>query len=343
MTLFLAKAPRWFAALSMLWVLGAPAVARAEGEGDSQDEELAAEPGEVDGSEWKAQAPPPLPPGPQSSPEESEPSASAPSAAPTQQDFESALSPYGQWISVPGLGQVWRPSAESVGEDFVPYTTGGTWVSSPQGWAFESAWEWGWAPFHYGRWYHQPEWGWVWTPGFAWAPAWVDWRCSGGYVAWAPLPPAGLTLSFMLGVPGWSFLAYRHFGHPWMARHLFYPRAHVGYGGGWGWARRPEWRGSGGGYRGPDGWAGTRQGPGSHSVSAPRPYGGGSPHPSSPMGGGLHGGGGFRGGGGFHSGGGGFHGSSGVQGGGGGGFHRSSGGAGARGGAHGASGHRGGR
>ncbi|MCY1060360.1 hypothetical protein OV142_35060 [Nannocystis sp. SCPEA4] len=29
----------------------------------------------------------------------------------------------------------------------------------------------------------------MWVPGEVWAPAWVDWRWGGGYVAWAPLPP----------------------------------------------------------------------------------------------------------------------------------------------------------
>jgi hypothetical protein len=32
--------------------------------------------------------------------------------------------------------------------------------------------------------------GWFWVPGRRWGPAWVSWRSSDEYLAWAPLPPA---------------------------------------------------------------------------------------------------------------------------------------------------------
>ena len=32
--------------------------------------------------------------------------------------------------------------------------------------------------------------GWFWVPGRRWAPAWVSWRQSDDYLAWAPLPPS---------------------------------------------------------------------------------------------------------------------------------------------------------
>ena len=113
-------------------------------------------------------------------------------------EFHAALTPYGEWLDTPVcgryLGRVWRPSPRYVGPDFVPYATGGEWVATDQGWSFVSDWEWGWATFHYGRWCADPRFGWVWAPGTQWAPAWVDWRYGGGYVGWAPLPPAGIAL-----------------------------------------------------------------------------------------------------------------------------------------------------
>ncbi len=112
--------------------------------------------------------------------------------------FYDALTPAGQWLEAPvcgrRFGRVWRPDPREVGGDFTPYRTGGEWVATDQGWAFESDFDWGWATFHYGRWCDDPRYGWVWVPGDEWAPAWVDWRYGGGYVGWAPLPPTGVAL-----------------------------------------------------------------------------------------------------------------------------------------------------
>ena len=103
--------------------------------------------------------------------------------------FRQTLAPHGRWVSTPEYGLVWIPSRSVVGADFVPYATGGTWQYSDAGWTFVSNWDWGWAPFHYGRWYLDARLGWVWVPDTVWAPAWVDWRYGDGYVGWAPLPP----------------------------------------------------------------------------------------------------------------------------------------------------------
>lgn len=101
------------------------------------------------------------------------------------------LAPYGRWLHVPDLGPVWVPHRAVVGEGFVPYVTGGEWEPTDQGSMFVArAWSWGWLPFHYGRWFRHPALGWAWRPGSVWAPAWVRWRVGGGYVGWAPTPPA---------------------------------------------------------------------------------------------------------------------------------------------------------
>lgn len=106
--------------------------------------------------------------------------------------FYEALAPYGAWFEHPEYGQVWAP--RNVPQDWRPYTHG-RWVYTDYGWTWASAWEWGWAPFHYGRWTHMPTYGWVWVPGTVWAPAWVAWRHSPGWVGWAPLPPQ-ITFSY---------------------------------------------------------------------------------------------------------------------------------------------------
>ncbi len=139
--------------------------------------------------------------------------------------FQDALSPYGDWVTVKGVGTVWRPFEAMVGTDFVPYVTLGRWGYSEAGWTFESDWAWGWAPFHYGRWFVSRDHGWVWAPGLKWAPAWVEWRWGGGFIGWAPLAPAGLTEE-----PRWVFVEAAHFTLPTVGFYLLPPElADVAY------------------------------------------------------------------------------------------------------------------
>ena len=102
------------------------------------------------------------------------------------QSFYDALSPYGQWINNPEYGYVWMPS---VAPDFTPYGSNGHWVYTDEGWTWDSDYPWGWAAFHYGRWFFEDGYGWMWIPGNEWAPAWVSWRRSPDYYGWAPLGP----------------------------------------------------------------------------------------------------------------------------------------------------------
>ena len=130
------------------------------------------------------------------------------------QQFESALSPYGQWIDDPNYGQIWVPASDSVGADFSPYSSGGHWVYTDWGWTWASDWAWGWAPFHYGRWIWGMGRGWCWRPGTLWGPGWVHWRSGGGYVGWAPLGPHGVTIAPPSGRGGtsWRFVAAGQLG-----------------------------------------------------------------------------------------------------------------------------------
>jgi len=100
------------------------------------------------------------------------------------QVFYDQLSPYGQWVDYPSYGYVWIPNA---GPDFVPYSTAGHWVWTEFGWTWVSDYDWGWAPFHYGRWDYDDFYGWIWIPDDVWGPAWVSWRFADGFFGWCPL------------------------------------------------------------------------------------------------------------------------------------------------------------
>ncbi len=102
------------------------------------------------------------------------------------QIFYDELSKYGTWILNPDYGYVWLPRVES---GFIPYSTKGTWVYSELGWTWVSTYPWGWAPFHYGRWYTDAIYGPMWVPDNQWSPGWVSWRKSGDFYGWAPLGP----------------------------------------------------------------------------------------------------------------------------------------------------------
>jgi hypothetical protein len=114
-------------------------------------------------------------------------------------EFQSELAPYGSWSNDPTYGNVWSPYASTVGADFVPYASCGNWIMSEYGWTWVSDWNWGWAPFHYGRWTTIAGRGWSWIPGTMWGPAWVSWRSGQGYVGWSPLPPRGTGLFAGIG------------------------------------------------------------------------------------------------------------------------------------------------
>jgi hypothetical protein len=143
----------------------------------------------------------------------------APAPAPVEdlsyQSFYDQLSPYGNWINYPGYGYVWMPDA---GPDFRPYSTNGNWIYTDAGWTWASNYSWGWAPFHYGRWFYEAGYGWMWLPGNEWAPAWVSWRGSGDYYGWAPMGPRisiDVALNSYNPPPNyWNFVPRQYIGNP---------------------------------------------------------------------------------------------------------------------------------
>lgn len=128
------------------------------------------------------------------------------------QSFYDELSPYGTWIQDPQYGYVWRPDVDQ--EEFRPYYSNGRWAMTEYGNTWVSNYDWGWAPFHYGRWIYNTYNQWVWLPDTVWGPAWVSWRSGGGYYGWAPLGPT-ISIGINIGRGGyrvpdmcWNFIPY---------------------------------------------------------------------------------------------------------------------------------------
>lgn len=153
---------------------------------------------------------------PASEPDQMPPAPLDPAAQPatkavTLESFESALEPYGAWITLDGVGRVWQPYPSVVGAGFKPYVTAGRWVYTEYGWTFVSDWEWGWAPFHYGRWWLDTAYGWVWDPDTVWGPGWVSWRDSDEYIGWSPLTPFDWAFGADVWTTAWCFIASGYF------------------------------------------------------------------------------------------------------------------------------------
>ncbi len=144
---------------------------------------------------------PPTPPSPDTQPPPSSQPAQTPDDAAASANgndtssqqadnyFNSYLAPYGSWSNLPGYGWGWQPTVAANSPGWTPYCDGGQWFYTNRGWYWNSYYPWGWAPFHYGCWSHNPQCGWVWFPGKTWAPSWVTWRTSKDCIGWAPLPP----------------------------------------------------------------------------------------------------------------------------------------------------------
>lgn len=129
--------------------------------------------------------------------------------------FYDDLASYGNWVERPQYGWVWRPRA--VATTWRPYQNG-HWAWTDEGWIWITDEPYGWATYHYGRWYDDPEYGWEWVPGDEYAPAWVSWQEGSDYIGWAPLPPSvefhagALTVS--LAPEAYVFVPTRRFLDP---------------------------------------------------------------------------------------------------------------------------------
>ena len=140
-------------------------------------------------------------------------------SGPTYQTFYDQLSPYGSWVNYPNYGYCWVPN--NVDPDFSPYMTNGHWVYTDMGWTWVSDFQWGWGPFHYGRWFEDPYYGWMWAPGYDWAPAWVIWGDYGGYYGWACIGPHDiLSPHYRPDERHWHFIEHQYMGREDFNRHI---------------------------------------------------------------------------------------------------------------------------
>jgi len=131
--------------------------------------------------------------------------------------FYSSLSPYGEWIELQDGVNAWHPY--NIPQNWKPYSIG-RWNWTNNGWYWDSDEPFGWATYHYGRWYNDENYGWIWVPDYTWGPAWVEWRYDNNCIGWAPLPPYA-SFSFNLGIHFslgwhshynyWNFVNYGHF------------------------------------------------------------------------------------------------------------------------------------
>jgi hypothetical protein len=141
--------------------------------------------------------------------------------------FYDDLAPYGRWIERPQYGWVWTP--RNVASSWQPYEDG-HWVWTDEGWTWISDEPYGWATYHYGRWYDDPDYGWEWIPGDEWAPAWVSWQEGDDYVGWAPLPPSVAfrtgRLDVRLAPEAYVFVPVRQFLAPRIRSYVL-PRTEV--------------------------------------------------------------------------------------------------------------------
>jgi len=139
--------------------------------------------------------------------------------------FYDYLSTHGIWVYHSRYGYIWIPEVRTY--NWRPYTYG-QWVWTDYGWTWISSFDWGWVPFHYGRWGRDAQLGWFWVPGNLWGPAWVVWRSSHLYIGWAPLPPdvpfipgKGIhTLPYSLNAYNWIFINGRYFLNSRLSRYI---------------------------------------------------------------------------------------------------------------------------
>jgi len=119
-----------------------------------------------------------------------------------------SLKPFGTWYDIDAHGWVWRPNG--MNDSWQPYTLG-HWQLTEEGWLWESNFDWGWLPFHYGKWYWHNRIGWCWVADYEWAPAWVAWYWTDNYVGWAPIPPVPQGESYEIDPNDWFFVSYDNF------------------------------------------------------------------------------------------------------------------------------------
>ncbi|MGD0414108.1 MAG: FecR family protein [Terriglobales bacterium] len=109
----------------------------------------------------------------------------------------SDLNYYGNFMTVPGYGNVWQPYFS--GANWSPFQDG-AWAFYPgAGYMFVSGYPWGWMPYNYGNWAFAPGFGYVWQPG-----NWNSWNAlpvvvNAPVTMKVPAPPVSGRQTVMVG------------------------------------------------------------------------------------------------------------------------------------------------
>jgi hypothetical protein len=121
----------------------------------------------------------------------------------------SDLNYYGNFMALPGYGNVWQPYF--IGANWSPFQDG-AWAFYPgAGYMWVSGYPWGWMPYNYGNWAFVPGYGWVWQPGYFNSYSGIPRVVNAPVRTKVPTPPTsghrtvlvglGLTANPALGVP----------------------------------------------------------------------------------------------------------------------------------------------
>lgn len=123
------------------------------------------------------------------------------------------LDRHGDWGYEATVGTyVWYPRVDP---GWQPYSTGRWSFVGSYGWVWVGVDRWAWPTHHYGRWGVSGR-RYYWIPGRRWAPAWVTWTSTPGYVGWCPIgfdnrPLVSVSVGFSSGWRGWTYLPSRSF------------------------------------------------------------------------------------------------------------------------------------
>lgn len=128
------------------------------------------------------------------------------------------LNGFGDWVHTAQYGYIWRPyaSVTNAYSNWSPYRYGHWRWMPPYGWTWINDEPWGWATYHYGRWFYDSG-SWYWSPyGYYrysrswWSPALVVLNIYGGGIAWYPLP-------YTYGYYNYNYYYNHH--HGWGGHH----------------------------------------------------------------------------------------------------------------------------
>ena len=135
------------------------------------------------------------------------------------QTYAGTFDRYGSWEYESPYGYVWYPRAPA---GWRPYVNGSWRHSGLWGWTWDPYDPWGWPTHHFGRWGLSRIGAWYWIPSHRWAPAWVSWGYSPGYLAWCPLGydnrPIFSFVNYNVGnyyepFRAWNVIRHNDFGH----------------------------------------------------------------------------------------------------------------------------------